>query len=195
MPPLIAIDPSYTKQISASYIKMHGERISSNGIDITATYRRAISDTKASDLTLGAALLGSILDGEMDIDSLKRDVSGVVIHVDFDSEYLVMKKHASSLILFVGIPISFGNFIIEDEEDVTVFNIMTGLRGGARLGLEMGDFTASPVAMVSIVGGYTERYTGGVYLENLNSGGIPIFAVSGDNNPIDTAMIQLGFSF
>lgn len=207
-------------QISASYIRMHGERIDSNGIDINTIYRRAINDTRASDFTLGAALLGSILNGEMDIDTFKRDVSGVVLHGSYNREYLVMAKPSSSLTLFVGIPLSFGDFIIEDKEDVTVFNFMVGFQGGARLGLDMGDFTGSPLVMVNLMGGYIERYDGGVYLENLSSGGIPIFAVvssgleilyrplnltlsgifqrtfeSGDNMPIDTAMILLGLSF
>jgi hypothetical protein len=220
IPPLIDPDMRHAGQISASYIRMHGERIDLNGIDINALFRRAISNTTSSNFTIGAALLGSLLDGDMDIDTVKRDLSGVVVHGSYDREYIVMKKTSSSLILFWGIPLSLGNFIIENEEDVTLYNLMAGLQGGARLGLEMGDFRCSPLVMVNLMGGYRERYDGGVYLENLNSGGIPLFAVissgleilyrplnltlsgiyqrtfeSGDNKPIDTTIIHLGLSF
>jgi hypothetical protein len=221
MPPLIDPDMRYAKQISAGYIKMHGERIDFNGIDINTSFRKAISHNRAYNSTLGAALLGSYLGGEMDIDTSKGDASGVVLHGSYNIEYLVVKKPSSSLVLFIGMPLSFGNFIIENEkEDVTMYNLMAGLQGGAQAGFKAGDFMGSPFVMVSLMGGYTERYDGGVYFENLNSGSIPIFAVissgleiiylpfnlklsgiyqrtfeSGDNKPIDTSTIQLGFSY
>jgi hypothetical protein len=221
MPPLIDPDMRYAQQISASYIRMHGERIDLNGIDINTLFRKAISHNRAYNSTLGAALLGSYLGGEMDIDTSKRDVSGVVLHGSYNLEYLVVKKPSSSLVLFMGMPLSFGNFIIETEkEDVTMYNLMAGLQGGAQVGFKIGDFIGSPFVMVNLMGGYRERYDGGVYFENLNSGSIPIFAVissgleiiylpfnlklsgmyqrtfeSGDNKPIDTSTIQLGISF
>lgn len=194
-------------QISASYIRMHGERIDLNGIDI---------NTATESYTIGAALLL----GEMDIDAPKGDLSAIVIHGSFNQ---AMKKPSSSLILFMGIPFSLGHFTVEsneNNEDVTFYNLMAGLQGGARLGLKVGDSVASPWVMVNLMGGYGERYDGGVYYENLHSEGIPIFAVistgleilylplnltlsgiyqrtfeSGDNKPIDTAIIQLGLSF
>ena len=210
MPPSL-IDPA---QIHVSYIRMHGERIDLNGIDINTTIlRETISNTVTKSITLGAALLY----GEMNIDTAKRDLSGVVVHGSYNR---VLKKPSSELILFMGIPFSYGDFTIENEKDVTVYNFMAGLQGGARLGHKMGDFMTSPWVMVNLMGGYGERYNGGVYYENLNSESIPIFAVisfgleilylpdnltlsgiyqrtfeSGDNKPIDTAVIQLGFSF
>ena len=211
MPPLS--DPG---QISGSYIRMHGERININGIDINTIYRQTISNATASSFTLGAALLY----GEMDIDTPKRDLSCVVVHGSYNREYLAMEKPSSSLMLFMGIPLSYGNFTIENEKDVTMYNFMAGLQGGARLGYKMGGFMASPWIMVNLMGGYGERYDGGVYYGNLDSESIPIFTVissgleilylpldltlngiyqrtfeSGDNMPMDTAIIQVGLKF
>jgi hypothetical protein len=220
MPPLIDPDMRYANQISASYIRMHGKRIDLNGIDINTLFRKAISHNRAFNFTLGAALLGSYLGGEMEIDTFKRDASGVVLHGSYNLEYLVVKKPSSSLTLFIGIPLSFGNFIIENEmEDATMYNLIAGLQGGAQVGFKTGDFMVSPFVMINFMGGYRERYDGGVFFANLHSGSIPIFAVissgleiiylpfnmklsgiyqrtfeSGDNKSVDTSLIQLGFS-
>lgn len=220
-PPLIDHDMGDAREISASYIWMHGKKVDLNGIDINASISEATSDNRAFNFTLGAALLGSYLGGEIDIDNSKRDASGLLLHGSLNFEYLVVERSSSSLALFMGVPFSFGNFIIENPvEDVTLYNLMAGLQGGARLGFKRADFAASPFVMVNLMGGYRERYDGGVYLENLDPGGIPIFAVissglditylpvnlklsgiyqrtfaSGENEPMDTTMIQLGVSF
>ncbi len=52
---------------------------------------------------------------------------------------------------------------------------MTGLQGGAQLGLRTGDFMSSPFVMFNLLGGFMERYDGGVFYENLDSGSIPLF--------------------
>ena len=79
---------------------------------------------------------------------------------------------------------------------------------------------SSPFVMVNLLGGIMERYDGGEFYENLDSGGIPSFASityglkinyipynitlsgiiqktfeSGDNKPINTTIIQLSWSF
>ena len=221
MPPLIYPDIRHDYwQVSASLIRMSGERIDSNGIDINYTFRGEVSPNVATDATIGFALLGAGLGGEMEIDTFKRHMSAIVMHASFNFQYLVMKKPSSSLTLFVGMPFSYGDFIIENQkEDVQMYNLMAGLQGGARLGLKIGDFKSFPWVMVNLMGGYIERYDGGVYSENLNSGSIPIFAVlsygleilylplnltlggiyqrtfeSGDNKAIETAIIQLSFN-
>ncbi len=202
--------------VSASYISMSGEMFDSNGIDVNVIYRKAISNTRASDFTLGAALLY----GDMNIDTFERPVSGVVVHGSYNSEYQIMKRTVSSLTLFWGLPLSFGDFVIENGEDATMYNFMAGIQGGAQLGFKTGDFMSSPFVMVLLLGGYMERYNGGVYYENLNSGSIPLFTSityglniiyipynitlsgiiqktfeSGDNKPINTTIIQLSWSF
>jgi len=204
------------KEVSASYISMSGEMLDLNGIDVNFIYRKAISKTSASDFTLGAALLY----GDMDIDTFEGSVSGVVVHGSYNSKYQIMERTVSSLTLFWGIPLSFGDFVFENEEDVTMYTLMAGLQGGAQLGLKTNDFMSSPFLMVHLLGGYMERYDGGVYYENLDSGSIPLFISlsygliihyipynitvsgiiqktfeSGDNKPFNTTIIQLSWSF
>ncbi len=97
---------------------------------------------------------------------------------------------------------------------------MTGLQGGAQLGLRTGYFISSPFVMVQLLGGFMERYDDDIYYENLDSGSIPLFTSlsygliihyipynitlsgiiqktfeSGDNMPINTSIIQLSWSF
>ena len=204
------------KEVSASYISMSGEMLDLNGIDVNVIYRKAISNTTASDFTLGAALLY----GDMNIDTFEGSVSGVIVHGSYNREYQAMKRPASSLTLFWGLPLSFGDIVIENGEDVTIYTFMTGLQGGVQLGFKTGDFMSYPFVMVHLLGGYMERYDGGVYYENLDSGSIPLFTSisygliihyipynitlsgiiqktfeSGDNKPINTAIIQLSWSF
>lgn len=216
MPPITDPDFKHEWQISTSYISMNGQAIDATGIDINNIFMsRPIHNDKATNFTIGAALLY----GDMSIDSSTNgDLSSVIIHGSSNNEYVVSRKPRSSLALFVGIPFSFGDSIIENTEDVTLYSLLTGVQAGARLSLRMGNVKASPWLMVNLMGGYRERYAGGVYYENLNSGGIPIFAVlssgleilylpldltldgmfqetleSGNNEPIESVIIQLGF--
>jgi hypothetical protein len=204
------------KEVSASHINMNGEMVDLDGIDVHVIFRTAISNTTASDLTFGIAFLC----GDMNIDTFERTVSGFIAHGSYNREYQVMKRPASSLTLFWGLPLSLGDFIIENEELVKMRTIMTGLQGGAQLGLKTGSFMSSPFVMVDLLCGIMERYDGGVYYENLDSGSIPLFTSlsyglkiiyipyhitlsgiiqktfeSGDNKPIDTTIIQLGWGF
>ena len=81
-----------------------------NGIDVNVIYRKAISNITASDFTIGVALLF----GDMYIDTLERPVSGFIALGNYNREYQVMKKPASSLTLFWGLPLSLGDFVIEN---------------------------------------------------------------------------------
>ncbi|MEJ2564694.1 MAG: hypothetical protein P8164_05020 [Gammaproteobacteria bacterium] len=216
MPPITDPDFRHEWQISTSYISMNGQAINANGIDINNIFMsRPIRNDKATNFTLGTALLY----GDMDIDSSRKgDLSSLIINGSSNKEYIVSRKPRSSLTLFVGIPFSFGDSIIENIEDVTLYNLLAGVQAGARLSLRMGNVKTSPWLMVNLMGGYRERYGGGVYYENLNSGGVPIFAVvssgleilylpldltldgiyqktleSGNNEPIESVIIQLGF--
>ena len=146
---------------------MSGEMLDLNGIDVNVIVRKAISNTTASDFTLGIALLY----GEMNIDTFEEPVRGVVVHGSYNREYQAMKKPVSSLTLFWGLPLSYGNFVIDNGEVVTMYTVMTGLQGGAQLGLKTGDFMSSPFVMVHLLGGYMEHYNGDdgdVYYKNRN---------------------------
>jgi hypothetical protein len=219
LPPII--DREYeagheNKEVSASYISMSGEMLDLNGIDVNVIFRKAISNTTASDFTLGLALLY----GDMDIDTFERPASVYIAHGSYNREYQVMKRPASSLTLFWGLPLSLGDFVIENGEVVKMRTLVTGIQGGAQLGLKTGGFMSSPFVMVNLLCGIMERYDGGVYYENLDSEGIPSFASityglkisyipynislsgiiqktfeSGDNKPINTTIIQLSWSF
>lgn len=218
LPPIIDPDFKHEWQMSTSYISINGPTINTSGIDINNIFTsRPILNNKATDSTLGASLLF----GDMNIDpSNKGDLSSIIIHGSGNTEYVVSKKARASLIVFVGIPYSFGDSIIENSEVVTLYNFLAGVQGGARLGFNTGDFKTSPWVMVNLMGGYRERYGGAVYYENLNSGGIPIFAVvssgfeifyrpldlslsgmyqrtleSGNNEPMESIVIQIGFAF
>ena len=204
------------KEVSAGYISMSGEMLDLNGIDVNVIFREAISNSTASNFTLGLA----ILYGDMDIDTFERSTGLYIAHGSYNREYQVMKRPASSLTLFWGLPLSLGDFVIENGEVVKMRTVVTGIQGGAQLGLKTGNFMSSPFVMVNLLCGIMERYDGGVFYENLDSGGIPSFASityglkttyipynitlsgiiqktfeSGDNKPINTAIIQLGWSF
>lgn len=195
MPPFI--DPD---QISASHIRMHGERIDLNGIDINFA---------GENFTIGTTLLS----GEIEIDSLNQDFNGTLIHASINQ----VKNLSSRHMLFWGPSFSFGHFSFENT---TLYNIMLGLQGGARLILQAGNFVASPWVMGNLMGGYGEGYVGGEFYDNRDPEGIPIFSElssgleilyfplnlilsgiyqrtfeSGDNEQIDTAIIQFGFRY
>ena len=112
----------------------------------------------------------------MNIDTFERPLSGFIAHGSYNREYQVMKRPASSLTLFWGLPLSLGDFVIENGEVVKMRTLVTGIQGGAQLGLKTGGFMSSPFVMVNLLCGIMERYDGGVYYENLDSEGIPSFA-------------------
>lgn len=219
MPPII--DGEYevgneNHEFSAGYISVSGEMLDLNGINVNVIFREAISSAKASDFTLGLALLY----GDMDIDTFERDAGVYIAHGSYNREYRVMRRPASSLTLFWGLPLSLGDFVIENGEVVKMRTMLIGLQGGAQLGLKTGSFISSPFVMAHLLCGIMERYDGGVYYENLDSGSIPLFTAlsyglkiiyipynitlsgiiqktfeSGDNKPINTTILQLGWSF
>jgi hypothetical protein len=219
MPPII--DREYeadheNMEISAGYISLRGEMLDLTGIDVNVIFRKAISNTTASDFTIGVALLF----GDMDIDTFERSASAYLAHGSYNREYRVMKKPASCLTLFWGIPLSLGDFVIENGEVVKIHTLVAGLQIGAQFGFKTGHFIGSPFVMAQFLGGCMEHYDGGVYYENLSTKGIPSFASttyglkinyipynitfsgiiqktfeSGDNKPINTTSLQLGLSF
>ena len=179
-------------------------------------FRKDISNTKASDFTIGVALLF----GDMDIDTFERSTNSYIAHGSYNREYQVMKRPASSLTLFWGIPISLGDFVIENGEVEKIHTLVIGLQVGAQFGFKTGNFIGSPFVMAQFLGGCLEHYDGGVYYENLSTKGIPSFASttyglkiyyipynitfsgiiqkafeSGDNKPINTTILQLGWNF
>lgn len=199
---------------------MTSDEFKFNGLDVNYVYRKSISDAKASNFTVGSTLLGGLLGGEMYIDNIKDDAGGIIIHGSYNLEYQVRKTSATSLILFWGLPVSGGNFYYEFGEGVEMYNLIAGLQGGAQLGIKAGDFKIAPLGRVQLLVGYVERYRGGVYYENLRTGGIPPFVTisygleifyppfdlalsiieqktleSWENVWIDTTMIQLGLLF
>lgn len=219
LPPII--DGEYeagheNNEISASYISMSGEMLALDGIDVNVVFRKAISNTSASDFTIGIALLF----GDMDVDTFERSTNSYIAHGSYNREYQVMKRPASSLTLFWGIPLSLGDFLIENGEGVKIHTLVIGLQGGAQFGFKIGNFISSPFVMAQFFGGCMERYDGGVYYENLSTKGVPSFASttyglkinyipynitlrgmaqktfeSGDNKPINTTIIQVGWNF
>jgi hypothetical protein len=203
-------------EISAGYISLRGEMLVLTGIDVNAVFRKANSNTTASDFTIGVALLF----GDMDIDTFERSASAYLAHGSYNREYQVMKRPASCLTLFWGIPLSLGDFVIENGEVVKIHTLVVGLQVGAQFGFKIGNFVSSPFVMAQLFGGCMEHYDGGVYYENLSTKGIPSFVSttyglktkyipynitfsgiiqktfeSGDNKPFNMTILQLGWNF
>jgi len=157
--------------LSAGYIRLDGDGSEANGIDLNFISEGKVSDSIAGYVTLGAALLI----GETDAATSKYDFSSSVYRLAFNLEYTTIKSPSSSLSFFAGIPFSYANSTVEAKEDVTMYNFLAGLQGGARVRKKAGDYVVSPWIMGDMMGGYGEKYEGDVAYSNLDSGGVPIF--------------------
>lgn len=180
VPPLLDASRPNARDISGGYVAMHGENVDINGIDLNTLFGGRTSSSTYSSFTAGAALLGTVGEGEMSLGAVKKDFSGVTLHMSGTKYYFEGERSSPRWVLFGGIPVSVGSFGIgkdKNKDEVTVYNFIAGIQGGAALNVKTGGLVTTPYAMISLLGGYREKYKGGTYWDNLDSGGIGPFAV------------------
>jgi len=221
MPPSLDASPQRNREISGSCLGMHGKDADINGLDLSVVIGEMISSSTRRSYTLGSALIGEPGKGDIYPGSVKKDLVGMTLHASADKLHFAGGGSFLRRILFTSIPFSVGCFNIGSKKDaITVYNVLTGFQGGAALNVSAGDFAVTPSVMVSVLGGYKERYKGGVYWGNMNSGGVRPFGVvtagfelgyvpkrvklsgiyqrvfsSGDNKAMDSLLLRLTLGF
>lgn len=178
-PTSVNFSRSKTRDISFGYLSMRGKNVDADGLDIAAVFGERTSSSTYRSVGFGAALVGAPGSGDLYLGSAKKDMVGMVLHVNGDKRYFGSSGENRVWSFLTSIPFSAGNFTIGNsrKEEITVYSFITGVQGGADLNIKTGNFVTTPSLVLSVLGGYREIYKGGVYWDNLNSGGISPFVV------------------
>lgn len=179
VPPAADLARAKTRDIAAAYTDTRGGRVDLNGLDVSVFYGERRSSGTYDSAVFGAALVGTPGNETIRLGGVRRDVVGMALHGGPARYYLYGGGELPRGALFVSMPVSFGNYSIikGSKEEGKFYNFLAGAQGGALLNLKAGDFLAAPMGMVSLMGGYVEKYKGGTYLANMSSGGVRPFAV------------------
>lgn len=178
-PPSIAVSDSRTRDISCGYSSVSGDRVNVGALDINTVFGQRESSSTYRSFSAGTALVGGVGPERLFLGQASKDINGVTIHMSGSKHYFYGEGDYPRRMLLVSIPASFGKFTIgnNNKEEIQVYNFLAGLQGGAALNIRAGNFLATPSAVFGVMGGYRERYDGGVYYSNLNSGGVRPFGV------------------
>ena len=179
VPPSVDISRDKTREIYGSYIDVHGERVDLNGLDFSVVFGERKSSSTYSNVTMGAALLGTSGNETLYLDGVRRDVVGMTLHGSPSRYYLYGEGKFQRWMLLASAPVSFGSFSIckGGKEEGKFYNLLAGVQGGAALNFIAGNFLAAPSLTLGLMGGYVEKYKGGTYWSNMSSGGVRPFAV------------------
>lgn len=187
-----------TQDIGVAYLGYRGAGAELNGLDVNMSFAVRGSSPSYAGGTLGVALLGAPGKDELRVGGETGDGTGISLHFSADKWWLG-PGDIPRWGLYLGIPASFNNFTIEGigDKEITVYTLLLGVQGGARFNLEAGPLVFSPSAMLSLMGGYRERYRGGTYWANLNSGGVgpfPVLSLGADlAHPRSAARLRVGY--
>lgn len=178
-PPSVDFSREKTRDISAGYASVGGSRINAGCLDVSVTYGARNSSATYNSASFGTALIGGVGPERIYLDQARKDINGVTIHASGSRHYLFGRGEYPRWALLTSIPFSFGSFTIgnNNKEETAVYNFLTGLQGGAALNYKAGDYMLTPSVMAGLLGGYREKYRGGVYLKNLRSGAVKPFLV------------------
>jgi len=179
VPPTVDILNPKTRDISASYSSITGDRVNIGALDINTVFGARNSSSVYDSFSVGTALLGGAGPESVYFGAVKKDLNGVTIHMSGNRHFLYGAGDYPRRMLLVSIPVSFGSFTIgnNNKEETRVYNLLVGIQGGAAANIRTGNFLLTPSAMFSLMGGYRERYDDGVYLANLKSGLLRPFGV------------------
>ncbi|PKM99023.1 MAG: hypothetical protein CVU79_00455 [Elusimicrobia bacterium HGW-Elusimicrobia-3] len=178
-PPSVDFSRERTRDISAGYASVGGARINAGCLDVNLTFGSRTSSSTYRSTSFGTALIGGVGPERVYLDQVKKDINGVTIHASGNKHYLFGRGEYPRWALLTSIPLSFGSFTIgnNNKEETAVYNFLTGLQGGAALNYKAGDYMLTPSLAAGLLGGYREKYKGGVYLKNLRSGVVKPFLV------------------
>lgn len=171
-PPSVDFYRGNTRDISAGYASVGGDRINAGCLDVSVTFGSRASSSTYRSASFGTALIGGLGPERIYFDQVKKDINGVTIHASGSKHYFFGGEDYPRWALLASIPFSFGSFTIgnNNKEETAVYNFLTGLQGGAALNYKAGGYVFTPSVMAGLLGGYMEKYKGGVYLANLRSG-------------------------
>lgn len=171
VPPAADLSRPKTADISGGYLRAHGGGAFYDGLDVTATFGERLSSSTYRTVTTGAAMLGLAGEGKIRVPGGKKDLVGLSLHLSGNKYYFGGGVESPRWSLLASIPLSINSYTFgEKKEEVSVYSFIAGFQGGAAWNLRAGDFVVSPSALLSVLTGYREKYKGGVYWSNLDSG-------------------------
>lgn len=180
IPPTADLARPKTRDIAASWTSLHGDRAVLNALDIYLNFGDRTSSSTYRATSVGTALFGSLGDDTIRIGAQEKELAGITFHGGTTKYYHSLTEDGAlpARSAFTSVPVSFGSFTIgEDADDLSTYNLLAGFQAGASLNLKSGNFAVSPLAMMSIMTGYAEKYEGGVYWSNRHSGLVKPFPV------------------
>lgn len=222
VPPSLDLSSARTRDFALGYSSVGGARVNAGCLDVTLTFAARVSSSVYSGGNLGTALVGGLGPDRLYLGQTKKDISGVTMHATAFRYRMYGGGDSPRRMLIASVPLSFGSFTIgnNNKEETTVYNLLAGLQGGGALNYRPGRFMLTPAVLGAVMGGYKERYNGGVYYSNLNSGWVKPFFVttvsadllympknlrlsaawqhtfsSGEDRATDAAMVQLAFGW
>lgn len=146
-----------------------GDRL--NMLDVSFAGCTQLSTWTYSTVGAGAAWLGAGGADDYTDRGRVRHVSGFLIHA-MPGRHFTARGRRQLYNLSYWAPVSVGVYGYGNgKKALTVNNLIVGLAAGVSLNLRLGAALLQPYAAAGITGGYTERYRGGVFYSNLNSGG------------------------
>lgn len=178
-PPSVDFYRGKTRDISVGYSSVGGDRINAGCLDVSVTFGSRTSSSTYHSVNMGTALIGGVGPERVYLGEAKKDINGVTIHASGNEHYLFGAGEYPRWALLTSIPFSFGSFTIgnNNKEESVGYNFLAGLQGGAALNYKAGDYLLTPSVAAALLSGYREKYKGGVYLANLNSGILKPFLV------------------
>ncbi len=221
VPPSVDLAGQKTRDISLGYSSLGGARVNAGCLDLNAVFAARGPGVYAGG-SIGTALVGGVGPERLYLGAVGKDINGVTFHANAFMYRLYGGGEYPRRMLLASVPLSFGSFTIgsNNNEEIKIYNLLAGLQGGGALNFKAGDFMLTPAAMGAVMGGYREKYKGGVYYSNLNSGGVrPFFVLtlaadllyiprhfkvstawqrsfsSGVDRAVDAAMLQVAFGW
>lgn len=179
LPPAVGVHGQKGGDISLGAIRLRGPRVNVDGIDFNTVYVDRRSSSTWRSFTAGAALLGALGKDTFYLADVRRNVTGMSLHLSGSSHYLRGKGGYPRWTMFTGVAASFGKYYIcrGTKEEGSFYSLLAGPQGGAALNYRTGALAVSPSLTTSLLGGYQEKYKGGEYWSNMSSGGVRPFAV------------------
>lgn len=178
VPPSVDLSRAKAWDISSAYLSQHGARLNAEALDISMVFGGKASSGTYRGGTLGTALVGTLGDGRVYLGGVKKDMAGITFHASADQYWFAGGGDYPVWTLLASLPFSAGSFTLgNNKEEVTIYDLIAGVQGGAGLNLKAGDFVATPSVLLSLLSGYREKYKGGTYWDNLNSGVVKPFAM------------------
>ena len=179
LPPSMDVTRRNTRDISGGYFNIAGDRVNAGALDVNTVFGHPVSSSAYQTGAIGTALLGVVGPGRLSFGGLKKDVSAVTIHGCGTDFRFYGGGELPRVMRMTSVLASFGSFTVgnNNKEELTLYNFLLGLQEGLAVNVRRGDWIATPSVQLGMMTGYREKYRGGTYYSNLNSGWLDPFPV------------------